>query len=111
MTGRTPVLAMLSEGERVLNHQETKIWNRLQKSNVPNFAKGGEIGMQTSQAIASPSQSGTNFSFNIPISIQGEGWQVDESRLAQSVQNMAHKEIINQMRQGGAIKRGNPYGR
>jgi hypothetical protein len=111
MTGKNPVIAMLSEGERVLNHQETKIWNRLQKSNVPNFAKGGEIGMQVSSAIASPAQAGANFLFNIPINVQGDGWQIDEPRLVQAIQNVAHKEIINQMRQGGAVRRGNPYGR
>ncbi|MFM6134724.1 MAG: hypothetical protein ACKPCP_11250, partial [Sphaerospermopsis kisseleviana] len=66
MTGRTPHLIVASEGERILNHRETAIWNKLQ-TGVPNFASGGMVG-QTSGNISS--RIGSSTTINVPVSVE-----------------------------------------
>ncbi|MFM5986732.1 MAG: hypothetical protein ACKO9I_15665 [Sphaerospermopsis kisseleviana] len=108
MTGRTPHLIVASEGERILNHRETAIWNKLQ-TGVPNFASGGMVG-QTSGNISS--RIGSSTTINVPVSVEvGGNSEVDATRLSQVVQSMVSDGIRREMRVGGSIHRGNPYSR
>ncbi|MFM6132648.1 MAG: hypothetical protein ACKPCP_00485, partial [Sphaerospermopsis kisseleviana] len=108
MTGRTPHLIVASEGERILNHRETAIWNKLQ-TGVPNFASGGMVG-QTSGNISS--RIGSSTTINVPVSVEvGSNSEVDATRLSQVVQSMVSDGIRREMRVGGSIHRGNPYSR
>ncbi|MHC5862553.1 tape measure protein [Nostoc sp.] len=45
--GRNPMLVVANDGERILNPQETKVYNRLLSSGrLPNYASGGMLGGQ-----------------------------------------------------------------
>ncbi|MBD2298940.1 septal ring lytic transglycosylase RlpA family protein [Nostoc sp. FACHB-190] len=112
MTGRQPYLVVASAGERILNHRETEIWERLQQSGRLNFADGGVVGMQA----VSASSSTTPPSVTIPITINaGDNPGFDTQRFAQKLhpvlKNITYEMIQNELRQGGAIKRGDRYGR
>lgn len=109
LTGRKPHLIVASEGERVLNHKQTAIWNKLQ-SGVANFASGGVVGASGNGNIAS--KMGSTTTINVPVSVAvGSDSEVDTGRLSQTVQAMVSDGIRRELRVGGSIKRGNPYGR
>ena len=109
MTGRTPHLVVASEGERVLNHKETAIWNKLQ-SGISGFADGGIVGGGSGD-IASKI-GGSTTTVNVPVSVSvNEGSDVDGARLSQTVQALVSDGIRREMRPGGSIRRGNPYNR
>jgi hypothetical protein len=109
MTGRTPHLVVASEGERILNHKETAIWNKLQ-SGISGFADGGIVGGGSGD-IASKI-GGSTTTVNVPVSVSvSEGSDVDGARLSQTVQALVSDGIRREMRPGGSIRRGNPYGR
>ena len=109
LTGRTPHLIVASEGERVLNHRETAIWNKLQ-SGVAGFANGGVVGAGGNGSIAS--RIGNTTTINVPVNVEvGGNSEVDTYRLSQAVQAMVSDGIRREMRVGGSINRGNPYGR
>jgi hypothetical protein len=109
MTGRTPHLVVASEGERILNHKETAIWNKLQ-SGISGFADGGIVGGGSGD-IASKI-GGSTTTVNVPVSVSvNEGSDVDGARLSQTVQALVSDGIRREMRPGGSIRRGNPYGR
>jgi hypothetical protein len=108
MTGRTPHLVVASEGERILNHKETAIWNRLQ-SGISGFADGGIVGGGSGDIA---SKIGSTTTVNVPVSVSvNEGSDVDGARLSQTVQALVSDGIRREMRPGGSIRRGNPYGR
>ncbi|MEY2910726.1 MAG: hypothetical protein RLZZ184_35 [Cyanobacteriota bacterium] len=109
MTGRTPHLVVASEGERILNHKETAIWNKLQ-TGISGFADGGVVGGGSGD-IASKI-GGSTTTVNVPVSVSvNEGSDVDGARLSQTVQALVSDGIRREMRPGGSIRRGNPYGR
>lgn len=109
ITGRKPHLIVASEGERVLNHKETAIWNKLQ-SGVAGFANGGVVGASGNGNMAS--KIGNTTTINVPVSVEvGSDSEVDTYRLSQVVQAMVSDGIRREMRVGGSINRGNPYGR
>jgi hypothetical protein len=109
LTGRVPHVIIASEGERVLNHKETAIWNKLQ-GGVAGFANGGVVGAGGNGAIAS--RMGNTTTINVPVSVAvGSDSEVDTRRLSQAVQAMVSDGIRREMRVGGSINRGNPYGR
>ena len=109
MTGRTPHLVVASEGERILNHKETAIWNKLQ-TGISGFADGGIVGGGSGD-IASKI-GGSTTTVNVPVSVSvNEGSDVDGARLSQTVQALVSDGIRREMRPGGSIRRGNPYGR
>jgi muramidase (phage lysozyme)/beta-lactamase class A len=109
ITGRKPHLIVASEGERVLNHRETAIWNKLQ-SGVAGFANGGVVGAGGNGSMAS--KIGNTTTINVPVSVEvGSDSEVDTYRLSQAVQAMVSDGIRREMRVGGSIHRGNPYGR
>jgi hypothetical protein len=109
ITGRKPHLIVASEGERVLNHKETAIWNKLQ-SGVAGFANGGVVGAGGNGSMAS--KIGNTTTINVPVSVEvGSDSEVDTYRLSQVVQAMVSDGIRREMRVGGSINRGNPYGR
>jgi hypothetical protein len=109
ITGRKPHLIVASEGERVLNHRETAIWNKLQ-SGVAGFANGGVVGAGGNGSMAS--KIGNTTTINVPVSVEvGSDSEVDTYRLSQVVQAMVSDGIRREMRVGGSINRGNPYGR
>jgi muramidase (phage lysozyme) len=109
ITGRKPHLIVASEGERVLNHKETAIWNKLQ-SGVAGFANGGVVGAGGNGSMAS--KIGNTTTINVPVSVEvGSDSEVDTYRLSQAVQAMVSDGIRREMRVGGSIHRGNPYGR
>lgn len=117
MTGRQPYLVIASAGERILNHRETEIWDRLQQSGKLNFAEGGIIGGISAIAASSASTTPTS-SVNIPVSFTvsvADGIGIDPQILAQrlkpAMQNTAYEIVQDQLRQGGAIRRGDRYGR
>ena len=108
MTGRTPHLVVASEGERILNHKETAIWNKLQ-SGISGFADGGIVGGGSGDIA---SRIGSTTTVNVPVSVSvNEGSDVDGARLSQTVQALVSDGIRREMRPGGSIRRGNPYGR
>ncbi len=108
MTGRTPHLVVASEGERILNHKETAIWNRLQ-SGISGFADGGMVGGGSGDIA---SRIGSTTTVNVPVSVSvSESSDVDGARLSQTVQALVSDGIRREMRPGGSIRRGNPYGR
>jgi hypothetical protein len=108
MTGRTPHLVVASEGERILNHKETAIWNKLQ-SGISGFADGGIVGGGSGDIA---SKIGSTTTVNVPVSVSvSEGSDVDGARLSQTVQALVSDGIRREMRPGGSIRRGNPYGR
>jgi tape measure domain-containing protein len=109
LTGRVPHVIIASEGERVLNHKETAIWNKLQ-GGVAGFANGGVVGTGGNGTIAS--RMGNTTTINVPVSVAvGSDSEVDTRRLSQAVQAMVSDGIRREMRVGGSINRGNPYGR
>jgi muramidase (phage lysozyme)/beta-lactamase class A len=109
ITGRKPHLIVASEGERVLNHKETAIWNKLQ-SGVAGFANGGVVGAGGNGNMAS--KIGNTTTINVPVSVEvGGDSEVDTYRLSQVVQAMVSDGIRREMRVGGSINRGNPYNR
>ena len=108
MTGRTPHLVVASEGERILNHKETAIWNKLQ-SGISGFADGGIVGGGSGDIA---SKIGSTTTVNVPVSVSvNESSDVDGARLSQTVQALVSDGIRREMRPGGSIRRGNPYGR
>ena len=108
MTGRTPHLVVASEGERILNHKETAIWNKLQ-SGISGFADGGIVGGGSGDIA---SRIGSTTTVNVPVSVSvSESSDVDGARLSQTVQALVSDGIRREMRPGGSIRRGNPYGR
>ncbi len=111
LTARTPHLIVASEGERILNHRETELWNRLQNSGFQNFAEGGTVG--GADSIIKSSSNATTI--NVPVSVSvdggGGGENINPSRLSDAVQRTIQDTIKKEMRPGGSINRGNPYSR
>ncbi len=108
LTGRIPHVIVASEGERVLNHKETAIWNKLQ-GGIAGFASGGVVGSSNGNIA---SRIGSTTTINVPVSVAvGSDSDVDTQRLSQAVQAMVSDGIRREMRVGGSINRGNPYGR
>jgi hypothetical protein len=109
LTGKTPHLVVASEGERILNHRETAIWNRLQSS-ITGFADGGIVGGGKGEMA---SRIGNTTTVNVPVSVSvsGNDSEVDSNRLSQTVQALVSDGIRRELRPGGSISRGNPYKR
>jgi hypothetical protein len=109
LTGKTPHLIVASEGERILNHRETAVWNRLQ-SGITGFADGGIVGGGKGEMA---SRIGNTTTVNVPVSVSvsGNDSEVDSNRLSQTVQALVSDGIRRELRPGGSISRGNPYKR
>lgn len=100
-TGKRAYVAVLSEGERVLNLNETRKFNAMGGENILRMATGGYAG--TSPVISSM---GGNITNNIKVSVNRDGVsssQDNESRLANSLKNAVISVIISEKQPGGAL--------
>jgi tape measure domain-containing protein len=102
-TGRKPYLIVASEGERVLNHRETQIWEKLNRGGVPNFAAGGVVGMPSASAI---NTNNSPVSINVSVASNGDV-SADAgdrgNKLASELKQSVIGIIINEQRPGGSL--------
>ena len=111
ITGRRPYLIIASEGERILTQREAKIWNQLQRNGVAPFADGGMVGtVSVNNSNMKSNQTTINVPVNVNVGSDSSG-DIDVSRLSDALQRMVSDGIRNEMRPGGSIRKGNPYGR
>jgi tape measure domain-containing protein len=108
ITGRTPHLIVASEGERILNHRQTKRFEELQMEKVLNYAGGGVVGSSSTPNMnfTAPSQSST-VNINVPVNVNGGQGDasVNVPQLQNAVRSAVLMEIQKQQRPGGALGR------
>jgi rare lipoprotein A len=98
MTGRRAHLIVASEGERVLNHKEAKIWNKI--TGRLNFADGGMIG---SEAGIISSATTVGLSINIPINVGSESKGVFDKGKENALRQAIISTVVNERRPGGSL--------
>jgi tape measure domain-containing protein len=95
-SGQKPILAVLHEGELVLNREQQQ---RAGIFDVPRFDNGGRVG-NNSMSFGNTNNNNINMSFNV-----GEG--VDNSGLdVNMIRAVVNNEIIRQQGSGGSLGRG-----
>jgi tape measure domain-containing protein len=100
-TGRRAYIAVLSEGERVLNHRETKKFSDIGGDRILRMASGGIVGQQ--MPMRSP-DSNNNVSVSNNINIQGGG-NVDVPLFRQVLDGRIREIIKTEQRSGGSLNR------
>ncbi|QMS91354.1 tape measure protein [Nostoc edaphicum CCNP1411] len=111
ISGYEPRLIIANVGERVLNPEETKIWNRLQSAGrLPSYASGGMVGGNGS-SVQSNSNSGVNVG-GISVTIAGsEAPNYNIPQLKKILEAKIQEGIKDSRRPGGSLTRGSIYGR
>ncbi|WP_062290597.1 septal ring lytic transglycosylase RlpA family protein [Nostoc piscinale] len=112
LSGYRPRLIIANEGERVLNPEETKLWNSLQQSGkLPNFSSGGMINDRIG-TIANLGQNGDTFNVSSVVQVPGTSTNgYDLPRLEKVIEAKIQQVIKDERRPGGSINRGGLYNR
>ncbi len=110
--GRNPVLVVANDGERILNPEETKIWNQIQRAGrLPTYSNGGMVGDSGgSISIKSNNGSGVNVG-GINVNISGDSNNYNIPQLQKVLDAKIQQTIKQERRPGGSLSRGSIYGR
>lgn len=112
LSGYQPHLIIANEGERVLNPEETRLWNSLQASGkLPSFSSGGMVG---GDRIGSITNLGQGDTFNVSPVIQvpsSSPSRYDLPRFEKVLEAKVQQVIREERRPGGSISRGGLYDR
>ena len=102
-SGREPVLAALTPGERVLSVKQNKRFEELQLNKVLNYSQGGVVGNAPNINVSAPQQS-SSVNVNVPVTVEGgQNSNVNPQLLSQAIRGAVVKEIQYQKRPGGAL--------
>jgi hypothetical protein len=113
ISGYEPRLIIANSGERVLNPEETAIWNKIQSSGkLPNYADGGMIGGSPMPVMSNRSGGDVNLGgININIDGSGDNSNYDVLLLQKVLKSQIQSTLKQERRPGGSLNRGNPYNR
>jgi rare lipoprotein A len=100
MTGRRAHLIVASEGERILNHKEAQIWNKI--TGRLNFASGGMIGADAGTLSASAGVGG-GLTINVPINVGSESKGAFDKGKEAALKQAIIATVVNERRPGGSL--------
>jgi hypothetical protein len=99
-TGRKAYVAVLSEGERVLNFDETRKFNQMGGDHILRMADGGTVGAMNGASIGT----GGNTSVNVSVTVPSEGGRKPNTdKLGNSLKSAIISTILNEKRPGGSL--------
>ncbi|MEH1786895.1 MAG: tape measure protein [Nostoc sp.] len=108
--GKNPMLIVANDGERILNPQETQVYNRLLSSGkLPNYASGGMLG---GQPVIGGGMMGMGGDVNVgDIHINGDAssnGSVNAPQLKKVLQAQIQQTIKQERRPGGSLNQNRP---
>ncbi|BAY15643.1 hypothetical protein NIES21_14610 [Anabaenopsis circularis NIES-21] len=112
ISGFKPHLIIANEGERVLTPEQTKLWEKLNQANVPNFSSGGIIGGGDRIGSVNTLNKGDVFQVSPVIQVGGgSSKDYDLPRFQKVLEAKIQQVIRDERRPGGSINRGGLYER
>ncbi|MHC5916788.1 MAG: hypothetical protein ACYTXE_38755, partial [Nostoc sp.] len=105
LSGNKAHLIVANEGERVLNKEQTQIYNRLIASRrIPNYAQGGYVGGTPTLATVLSTTGGSVSVGDINIDMGGgSGGDVNAPQLKRILQAQIYKTLQTERRPGGSL--------